>query len=183
MLNVGRLCSLYWVLVYAPRAFDTVHLELWPIALLLAAAGLLLEMGSVVRAAKHLGPLVPPWRFVMLLATTLGLGLHWLGAPTVVDARSLYTVGVVYASLVVSTAVWKPDRVRRLLLVGVPAVMCLCALKVGIAMSYAWAENASALARAPLIAANLTLNGLPAMTFAMPSLLWLAVLRWPCKIS
>jgi exosortase/archaeosortase family protein len=38
-LNLVRLCSLYFVGVYWPGAFDFAHRELWPVLLVLAAFG------------------------------------------------------------------------------------------------------------------------------------------------
>ena len=39
VMNVLRICTLYCVGVYAPTSFELVHIELWPIAILAAAAG------------------------------------------------------------------------------------------------------------------------------------------------
>ena len=39
LVNVARICSLYFVGVHAPGAFSFVHVELWPIAMLVVAVG------------------------------------------------------------------------------------------------------------------------------------------------
>ena len=36
-VNVARICSLYFIQVHLPNAFDTIHLEVWPPLLLLCA--------------------------------------------------------------------------------------------------------------------------------------------------
>jgi exosortase/archaeosortase family protein len=41
-VNVVRICSLYFVGVHLPTAFEIVHLELWPLAMVAIAAGLFL---------------------------------------------------------------------------------------------------------------------------------------------
>jgi exosortase/archaeosortase family protein len=38
-LNLVRLCSLYFVGVYFPDAFEFAHRELWPLLLVVAALG------------------------------------------------------------------------------------------------------------------------------------------------
>jgi exosortase/archaeosortase family protein len=40
ILNVTRICSLYYVGVYAPRMFEFVHIDLWPAIILLVAVGM-----------------------------------------------------------------------------------------------------------------------------------------------
>ncbi len=40
VLNVTRICSLYYVGVYAPDLFDFIHIDLWPAIILLAAVGM-----------------------------------------------------------------------------------------------------------------------------------------------
>lgn len=37
-LNLTRICSLYYTQIYAPAAFDTIHLEIWPPLLVACAA-------------------------------------------------------------------------------------------------------------------------------------------------
>lgn len=49
-LNVVRICSLYYVGLFAPRSFPFFHLELWPVVLVGAGAGLFLAWAS------HAGP-------------------------------------------------------------------------------------------------------------------------------
>jgi exosortase/archaeosortase family protein len=39
VVNVARICSLYFVGVHVPAAFSAVHVELWPIAMLIVAVG------------------------------------------------------------------------------------------------------------------------------------------------
>jgi exosortase/archaeosortase family protein len=39
LLNLIRLCSLYFVGLYAPGAFDFAHREMWPVVFVLAALG------------------------------------------------------------------------------------------------------------------------------------------------
>jgi len=36
-LNVLRICSLYYVGIHFPSSFDTIHLQVWPLAVLVAA--------------------------------------------------------------------------------------------------------------------------------------------------
>ena len=38
-VNVVRICSLYFVGVYAPSIFDVAHIDVWPVVIILAAAG------------------------------------------------------------------------------------------------------------------------------------------------
>ena len=38
VLNVTRICSLYFVGVHAPSAFELLHIEIWPLLLVVAAA-------------------------------------------------------------------------------------------------------------------------------------------------
>ena len=38
-LNIARICTIYYVGVYAPASVDFVHLELWPAIILVAAVG------------------------------------------------------------------------------------------------------------------------------------------------
>ncbi len=45
IVNVVRICSLYYVGVYCPAAFELAHLELWPAIILLVAVGLF--VGSI----------------------------------------------------------------------------------------------------------------------------------------
>ena len=40
--NTARICSLYYVGVYAPSSFEFVHIELWPVVILLLAVTLFL---------------------------------------------------------------------------------------------------------------------------------------------
>jgi exosortase/archaeosortase family protein len=40
--NTARICSLYYVGVYAPSSFKFVHIELWPVLILLLAVTLFL---------------------------------------------------------------------------------------------------------------------------------------------
>ena len=44
-LNILRICSLYYVGVYAPTAFERLHLEVWPL-LLIGAATLAFFLGA-----------------------------------------------------------------------------------------------------------------------------------------
>jgi len=39
-LNLARICSLYFVALHWPRAFETIHLEVWPPILVIVATGL-----------------------------------------------------------------------------------------------------------------------------------------------
>ena len=36
-VNLARICSLYFVGLYAPSAFDAIHLEVWPLILVAVA--------------------------------------------------------------------------------------------------------------------------------------------------
>ena len=36
-VNLTRICSLYYVGLYAPAAFDAIHLEVWPLILVALA--------------------------------------------------------------------------------------------------------------------------------------------------
>jgi exosortase/archaeosortase family protein len=53
--NVARLCSLYYVGIYAPSSFEFFHLELWPLVLvILAAVNFLLWASWLQRPAAPL---------------------------------------------------------------------------------------------------------------------------------
>ena len=44
VVNVTRICSLYYVGVFHPSSFTFVHIELWPIAMLVVAVGAFLVL-------------------------------------------------------------------------------------------------------------------------------------------
>jgi exosortase/archaeosortase family protein len=48
-LNLVRLCTLYFVGVYWPEAFDAAHRELWPLLLVIAALGAFLAWAEWLR--------------------------------------------------------------------------------------------------------------------------------------
>ena len=40
VVNIVRICSLYYVGVYSPSSFELAHLEIWPAIILLVALGI-----------------------------------------------------------------------------------------------------------------------------------------------
>jgi exosortase/archaeosortase family protein len=49
--NTARICSLYYVGVYAPSSFQFVHIEVWPVLILLLAVSLFLAF--IVHSRPH----------------------------------------------------------------------------------------------------------------------------------
>jgi exosortase H (IPTLxxWG-CTERM-specific) len=47
--NVARICSLYYIGVYAPSSFEFMHHEVWPLLLVLLAAGEFLLLAAWMR--------------------------------------------------------------------------------------------------------------------------------------
>ena len=52
LANVCRICSLYYVGIYWPSAFDFIHLEVWPIILIATALGCFLVWTNWARGAS-----------------------------------------------------------------------------------------------------------------------------------
>jgi exosortase/archaeosortase family protein len=52
--NTTRICTLYYVGVYAPASFEFVHIELWPAAILALAAALFLVF--IAKTRSHASP-------------------------------------------------------------------------------------------------------------------------------
>jgi exosortase/archaeosortase family protein len=50
-MNIFRICSLYFVAIHAPGAFEVVHLEVWPLLLIVFAVGMFAVCARWVRAS------------------------------------------------------------------------------------------------------------------------------------
>jgi exosortase/archaeosortase family protein len=59
LVNVMRICSLYYIGAFSPAQFDFFHHELWPLLLIALAAGIFVAWFNVVRVKAGLDRVVP----------------------------------------------------------------------------------------------------------------------------
>ena len=92
-VNTHRICSLYFIGIYAPLRFELFHFEIWPLVLVAAAAEEFALLATWMQGAPTVAPVAKgpeserapprairvdgPGRFVLILAV---LSLPWPGS-------------------------------------------------------------------------------------------------------
>ena len=74
LVNVFRICTLYFLGVYAPSAFEVAHIEVWPIIIILATAAEF--VGWTVLGGKEFSPTI-----------ATNMGIKDASGDTIVNAK------------------------------------------------------------------------------------------------